>query len=162
MAEARVFTVRPLSKQARGDLRESFRIYLTTASLAYLKLSPGNLCSLHVEGADTEKTAIAWNALEPIKNTVIQASSTLQELYGIKLGDKLTITKVESAPSEADTVFVEECTSPEKLVKYGSLPDADMGHWEWSLCIRIKHEPAKTPLEQMFALGRRIQFGQQE
>lgn len=133
MAEARIFTVRPLSKQVRSDLRESFRIYLTTASLAYLKLSPGNLCSLHVEGATEKKTAIAWNAVEPIKNTVIQASGTLQELYGIKLGDKLTITKVESAPSEADTVFVEECTSPEKLVKYGPLSDADLGHWEWTL-----------------------------
>lgn len=135
MAEARIFTVRPLSKQPRNiDLRESFRIYLSTTSLAYLKLSPGNLCTLRVEGTDTEKTAIAWNAVEPIKNTVIQASGTLQELYGIKLGDKLTVTKVEKSPaSEADTVFVEECSSPERLVRFGPLSDADRGHWEWSL-----------------------------
>ncbi|KAH8690985.1 putative AAA family ATPase [Talaromyces proteolyticus] len=132
MSEARIFTVRPLAKQPRSDLRESFRVYLSPTSLAYLKLSPGNVCLLHVEGAPG-KTAIAWNAVGDIKNTVVQASSTLQDCYGIKLGDKLTITKVETELKIADRVQLQECTSSEKLSKYGPLSSGDKGHWEWSI-----------------------------
>ena len=65
------------SHPPRNDLRDAFRIYLSASSLAYLKLSPGSPCSLHLEGG-IEKTAVAWNAVGDIKTTVVQASSILQ------------------------------------------------------------------------------------
>lgn len=133
MAEARVFTLRPLPKPPRSDLRDSFRIYLSASSLAYLKLSPGSPCSLHLEGG-IEKTAVAWNAVGDIKTTVVQASSILQECYGLKLGEKLTISKLDGPLNEVDRVQLEECTHPDNLAVYGPLSDAtDLAHWEWAL-----------------------------
>ncbi|KAF5015827.1 hypothetical protein F66182_12695, partial [Fusarium sp. NRRL 66182] len=133
MAEARVFTVRPLPKPPRSDLRDSFRIYLSASSLAYLKLSPGSPCSLHLEGG-IEKTAVAWNAVGDIKTTVVQASSILQECYGIRLGEKLTISKLDRPLSEVDRVQLEDCTHPDKLAVYRPLSDAtESAHWEWAL-----------------------------
>ncbi|EED18387.1 AAA family ATPase, putative [Talaromyces stipitatus ATCC 10500] len=133
MAEARVFTLRPLPKPHRSDLRDSFRIYLSASSLAYLKLSPGSLCTLRSEGG-IEKTAVAWNAVGDIKTTVVQASSILQECYCIKLGEKLTISKLDGSLNETDRVQLEECTHPDKLVIYGPLSDAtELAHWEWAL-----------------------------
>jgi AAA family ATPase len=132
MSEARVFTLRPLAKAPRSDLRDSFRVYLSSSSLAYLKLSPGSLCSLHLEGG-VKKTAIAWNAVGDIKNTVVQTTSILQERYGIKLGEKLTISRIEVPLNEAEKVHLEECSDPDKLSKYGPLTDAEISHWEWAL-----------------------------
>lgn len=132
MTEARAFTLRPLPKPPRSDLRDSFRIYLSSSSLAYLKLSPGSLCSLQLEGGD-KKTAIAWNAVGDIKHTVVQASSILQECYGIKLGEKLTISKIEGPLSEADGVHLEECFPSDKPSTFGPLSDPEISHWEWAL-----------------------------
>lgn len=132
MTEARIFTLRPLPKPPRSDLRDSFRIYLSSSSLAYLKLTPGSLCSLHLEGG-AEKTAIAWNAVGDIKNTVVQATNVLQECYGIKLGDKVTISRIQDPLSEIDRVHLEECSPPEKISKYGELADTEISHWEWAL-----------------------------
>lgn len=136
MTDSRIFTLRPLPKPTRND--ESFRIYLSASSLAYLKLRPNDLCSLRLESG-VEKTAIAWNAVGDVRNAVVQTSNILQECYGIKLGDKLTISKLNDEPSslnEIDTVQLEECTDPEKLSTAGLelLSDKiEVSHWEWAL-----------------------------
>ncbi|KAJ9216691.1 hypothetical protein DTO166G4_1537 [Paecilomyces variotii] len=132
MAENRTFTVRPLSKQPRNDLRDSFRINLSSSSLASLKLRAGDLCDLRL-GEGSPKTAIAWAAVENIQNTVVQTSKALQECYGIKLGDKVSICKADQQLDEVDTVRLQECTDPEKLEVFGVLPETDIGHWEWCL-----------------------------
>lgn len=132
MTENRTFTVRPLSKQPRSDLRDSFRISLSSSSLASLKLRAGDLCSLKL-GEGLPKTAIAWTAVENIQNTVLQTSKTLQECYGIKLGDKVSISKVDQQLREVDVARLQECTDPEKLEVFGDISDTDIGHWEWCL-----------------------------
>ncbi|KAL1979915.1 hypothetical protein VTN96DRAFT_5000 [Rasamsonia emersonii] len=132
MSESRLFTVRPLSKQPKNDLRDWFRIYLSPSSLTFLKLRAGDLCFLQ-QSEGPPKTAIAWTALENIQNTVVQTSKVLQDCYGIKLGDKLTITRLDDSLDEVATVLLEECTDSDKLANYGSLLDADKQHWEWAL-----------------------------
>lgn len=132
MADIRSFTVRPLSKQARSDLKDAFRIYLSSSSLAALRLRADDLCTL--TWADgSPKTAIAWTALENIQSTVVQTSRTLQENYGIKIGEKVAITKIDGTLDEIASIILVDCSDAEKIDRYGAIADEERCHWEWTL-----------------------------
>lgn len=132
MSETRFFTVRPLSKQPRSDLKDSFRILLSSSSLAYLRLRAGDICQLNpIDGPP--KTAIAWAAVENIQNTVVQTSRTLQECYAIKIGEKISINRVDGPPEEIESVSLVECSDPDRLERYGPLFYPDRAHWSWAL-----------------------------
>ena len=101
------FLVRPSPE------KETFRIKLTAASLLGHKLKPGDLCSIAVlpENAassvfeDTEKLAIASEASgNGMKDSIVQTSKSLQDLYGLKLGDKVSISRVSETLQDAATV----------------------------------------------------------
>lgn len=132
MADVRSFTVRPLSKQARSDLKDAFRIYLSSSSLAALRLRADDLCTLSwAEGSP--KTAIAWTAVENIQSTVVQMSRTLQDSYGIKVGDKVAITKIDGTLDEIESITLVDCSDAEKIERYGPIADEEKSHWEWTL-----------------------------
>lgn len=132
MSDARFFTVRPLSKQPRSDLKDSFRILLSSSSLAYLKLRAGDACQL-ITADGLPKTAIAWTAVENIQNTVVQTSRTLQECYAIKLGEKISVNRVDGPLEDIELISLVECSDPDRLEKYGQLPYPDQVHWAWAL-----------------------------
>ncbi|PWY69806.1 AAA-domain-containing protein [Aspergillus sclerotioniger CBS 115572] len=132
MSETRYFTVRPLSKQSRNDHRDAFRVYLSLSSLAFLKLRAGEPCNIYLPGGSS-RTAVAWNATENIQNTVVQTSRTLQERYGIKIGEKITISKTDGPLDEITRVSILECSDSDRLAKYGAIPPSDICHWSWSL-----------------------------
>ncbi|PYH47275.1 putative AAA family ATPase [Aspergillus saccharolyticus JOP 1030-1] len=132
MAETRSFTVRPLSKQTRNDHRDAFRVYLSSSSLASLRLRAGDVCALYVPG-EASKYAIAWNAVENIQNTVVQTSRTLQECYGFKIGEKVAISKVDAPLQEAQTVSLVDCSDDDKITRFGTIPPNDIKYWAWSL-----------------------------
>ncbi|BDD55001.1 hypothetical protein MAP00_000560 [Monascus purpureus] len=133
MSELRMFTVRPLSKQPRSDMKDAFRIFLSSSSLAALKLRAGDACTLQPVNGPS-RTAIAWTATENIQNTVVQTSRTLQDCYAIKLGEKISISKVvDGSLEDIESIYLVECTDPERLEKYGDLYHMDRAHWEWSL-----------------------------
>ena len=132
MSEARLFTVRPLSKQSRSDFKDAFRVHLSSSSLAALRLRVGEVCNLQpAEGPP--KTAIAWNAAENIQNTVVQTSRALQDCYGIKLGEKISIYRVDHDLEAIHAVSLQDCSDPDRLAKYGQLSHADRIHWTWGL-----------------------------
>jgi AAA family ATPase len=133
MSEVRSFTARPLSKQqARKDLRDAFRVYLSSSSLAALRLQTESICTLR-QADGPPRTAIAWYAAENIQNTVMQISRTLQDCYEIKIGEKVSITRAEGPLEEIDLVTLADCSDPEKIAKHGSILDNDRSHWEWAL-----------------------------
>ena len=132
MSETRYFTVRPLSKQSRNDHRDAFRVYLSLSSLAFLKLRAGEPCNIYLPGGPL-RTAVAWNATENIQNTVVQTSRTLQERYGIKIGEKITISKTDRPLDEITRVSIMECSDSDRVAKYGTIPPSDICHWSWSL-----------------------------
>ncbi|KAJ5096257.1 hypothetical protein NUU61_005613 [Penicillium alfredii] len=132
MSELRSFTARPLSKQARSDFKDAFRIYLSSSSLAALRLRAGDICSL-TPADGPPKTAIAWTATENIQNTVVQTSRTLQDRYGIKIGDKVAISRIDDALEDIESVSLLDCSDPEKLAKLGPIAEAERCHWEWAL-----------------------------
>ncbi|PLN81178.1 AAA-domain-containing protein [Aspergillus taichungensis] len=132
MSEPRFFTVRPLSKQPRSDHKDAFCIYLASTSLASLRLRPGDVCSLTPPG-EASKTAIAWRASENIQTSVLQASRTLQDCYGIKPGEKVSVNKLEQPLEEIEAISLLECSDTDRTAKYGPLAHADKNHWAWSL-----------------------------
>ncbi|KAJ5580894.1 ATPase [Penicillium hetheringtonii] len=134
MAELRSFTARPLSKQPnpKSDHRDAFRIYLSSSSMASLRLRAGDPCSLTLsEGSP--KTAIAWTAVENIQNTVFQTSRTLQDLYGIKIGEKIAITKLDNGLDELASVSLVDSSDAERIEKYGPIPVEERHFWAWVL-----------------------------
>ncbi|KAJ5144766.1 ATPase [Penicillium atrosanguineum] len=132
MSEIRSFTVRPLSKQARSDYKDAFRVYLSSSSLAALRLRADDLCCLtSAEGAP--KTAIAWTAVENIQSTVVQTSRALQDCYGIKVGEKVGISRIDGALDNVESVFLLDCSEHEKIARYGSIAAEERCHWEWAL-----------------------------
>lgn len=132
MSEFRIFTVRPMSKQLRNDYKDAFRVHLSSSSLAALKLRAGDVCNMKpIEGPP--KTAIAWTATENIQNTVVQASRTLQDCYGIKLGEKVSLYKADKDLEPIELISLEECSDSDRITKYGQLSHADRPYWTWCL-----------------------------
>ena len=129
------FRVRPFSRSARTDYKDVFRVYLSRPALVSLKLEPGDPCCLLLDdGLDKHspatRPAIAWNAAETsIKDNVVQISKSLQELYGFKLEDRVSVRRVEEGIADAVFVVVREVGIEEA----GALNDTDKPHWEWYL-----------------------------
>ncbi|KAL4785844.1 P-loop containing nucleoside triphosphate hydrolase protein [Aspergillus varians] len=132
MPENRDFAVRPLPKQVRNDHRDAFRVYLSTTSLATLKLKAGDVCRLLLPGG-ASKQAIAWNSPESIGKSLVQTSRTLQDCYGIKLGDQVSIIRVDEVLVEIGSISLIDCSDPDRLEKYGPIALPDRNHWAWAL-----------------------------
>lgn len=95
------FTVRPSNTD-----KEAFRINLNAVSMLSMKLKSGDTCEIQggfVDSSGRKKLAIAWEA-SGIKDYVVQTSKVLQECYGLKLGDKITITRSAARVEDTDVV----------------------------------------------------------
>ncbi|ERF76763.1 hypothetical protein EPUS_02302 [Endocarpon pusillum Z07020] len=126
------FTVRPLSRPPRSDLKDALRVNISASALLSLKLRPGDLCLLQ-QDASPERPAIAWQAVEKIQDNVIQISKMLQDLYGLKLGDKISLSNTNTAVQDAHAVKVREVVELESSPPIGPLSDEDRAHWAWLL-----------------------------
>ncbi|KAI9873840.1 MAG: AAA+-type ATPase [Pleopsidium flavum] len=131
MAEAPKYTVRPFSKQARTDLKDAFRIYLSPATLLLHKLRAGDPCHMYT-AEKPPRTAIAWTASEKIQHNVVQTSKVLQTLYGFRLGDKVSISQQETPVQDVINVSVLETTQDNGLLS-STIEQKDQRHWEWFL-----------------------------
>ena len=118
------FTVRPFDGPGKSDYKGAFRVYLSSPALMSLKLRVGDLCQLKLDGFSA-KTAIAWNAAQKIQDSIVQTSKTLQELYGLKLGDKVTVEKVQRPLVVPKQVKLWEVTDGNT-----ALSEDSRAHWE--------------------------------
>lgn len=136
MSEVHSFTARPLSKQPRSDFKDAFRVYLSSHSLAALRLRAGDVCSLTSPDAPP-KTVIAWTATENIKDNLVQTSRILQDCYGVKVGEKVAISRIDDTMAEIESVILVECSDPEKTAKHGDISEDEKCHWEWALAYQL-------------------------
>lgn len=98
------FTVRPSSTD-----KDAFRVSLNVVSMLGLKLKSGDICEFTgglPEPSGRKKLAIAWEA-SGIKDYVVQTSKLLQECYGLKLGDKITISRSLMPVEDATVVTLQ-------------------------------------------------------
>lgn len=135
-AEGPKYTVRPFSKPARTDLKDTFRIYLSPATLLLHKLRAGDPSQIYTSDKP-RRTAIAWTALEKIQDNVVQTSKVLQTLYGLKLGDKITISKQDARVQEVVSVSVTESTQNSGVSSF-TMEEQDRKHWEWFLELPLR------------------------
>ena len=127
MTQAQRFTVRPFpSRLARADQKDAFRVLLSPSALLSLNLRAEEPCTLQLENG-VKRTAIAWTAVERIQDTVVQATSTLQDLYGLKLGDRIVIARLDEPVPSAEIVILRDATGVDQL------SEVDKRHWEWYL-----------------------------
>ena len=131
MSGKHMFTIRPLSRPARADFKDAFRICFSASALLSLNLRPGDLCQID-PGDGNLKTAVAWSATEKIQETVVQTSKTLQEIYGIKLGDKIQVAIYDGPVPEASEVHLKVDDVAPSDSGVDVLGD-EKSHWEWFL-----------------------------
>ncbi|KIV84523.1 hypothetical protein PV11_00298 [Exophiala sideris] len=98
------FVVRPSNTD-----RDAFRVKLTAVSMLSLKLKSGDTCEIRkVEDDDLQhgkKLAIAWEASGAgMSDKIVQTSKLLQEVYGVKLGDKIIIARSSQSLQSADRI----------------------------------------------------------
>jgi AAA family ATPase len=137
------FTVRP-SVPEKDPLRGVLRAKLTAASLLGLKLRPGDLCSIRHEGSTSnhewapgqqqlngeQKFAIAWEySGTGMKDNIVQTSKALQEMYGLKLGDRVIVEKAQQEIQDAETVQLQPLA--------GGTMDLPQHFWEQVAAIKL-------------------------
>ncbi|KAI9676653.1 MAG: AAA+-type ATPase [Trizodia sp. TS-e1964] len=130
------YTVRPLSKPPRNDLKDSFKVFVSSNALyAHLKMKPGDVCTVRISSAVGTKprrhSAIIWNAIERIQDSIIQTSIVLQELYGLKLGDKVIIEPKDSPLLDAQQIKLRDVSEAIDLGIADSALESENNHWAW-------------------------------
>ena len=138
LSDPRLYTVRPFSKPARTDLKDVFRVYLSPSTLLLHKLRSGDLCLLQIPGEqdDIENVsipAIAWNAPERIQDNIVQTSKVLQELHGLRLGDKVSIRPLFEPIVDIYTITLSEIPLAALENPLACLDTLETEHWAWFL-----------------------------
>ncbi|KAJ4516457.1 AAA+-type ATPase [Exophiala dermatitidis] len=122
------FIVRPSNTD-----KDPFRVKLTAVSMLSLKLKSGDTCELQSidfeehdqkKKKNKKKLAIAWEASGAgMKDTIVQTSKLLQEVYGFKLGDKILVSRSTHAVQDSAVISIEHLGTP-------SLSEEDKHFWE--------------------------------
>ncbi|MCJ1476948.1 AAA+-type ATPase [Lambiella insularis] len=150
LSDPRLYTVRPFSKSARTDLKDVFRVYLSPSILLLHKLRSGEYCMLQTQrDSDTSGEGavpvIAWIAPEKIQDAVVQTSKALQELHGLKLGDKVSIRSLHEPMSEVQSVVLSEIALPALENPLLYLDNVEQQHWSWYLELPLSKAEVLCP-----------------
>lgn len=138
LSDPRFYIVRPFSKPPRTDLKDVFRVYLSPSTLLLHKLSSGDACTLQLpeeeDGPEVKSIpAIAWTAPERLQDNNVQTSKALQELRGLKLGDKVSIKALHEPITAANSVTLSEIPLADLHHPLAFLDEIERGHWAWFL-----------------------------
>ena len=132
MTQVKTYSLRPLPKPVRTDLKDVFRVYLSSNAMASHQLQSGSNVQLRTDDGRLVP-AIAWNASERIQDSVIQTSKIFQELHGLKLGGKITLEPGQYFLHDAKTVTLCEVERSESGPILAPLNGTESKHWAWFL-----------------------------
>ena len=132
MTDYGTYTVRPFSKSARPDLKDVFHVFLSTTIFQLKKIERGQFCALKLQNGQINLVQ-AWPAVEKIQDSVIQTSKSLQRIYAIRLGDKVSLVSNDKTITVAKEVTL--CESSADLSRNHDLriPESEHEHWAWLL-----------------------------
>ena len=130
--ESKTYVVRPFSKPARTDLKDVFKIHLSPATILLHKLHAGDACQVQ-KFDQVIGPAVAWPAPEKITDSVVQTSKDLQALYGLKLGDRISILRNNVSINNADFVVLCELCPMNGKTSLIPLSKIQRAHWSWFL-----------------------------
>lgn len=130
--EFKTYIVRPFSKPARTDSKDVFRIHLSPATILLHELHAGDAYQVQ-KFNQIIGPAIAWPAPEKIIDSVVQTSKDLQALYGLKLGDRISILRNRVSIKDADSVVLCEFYPMNVKTFLPLLNELQRAHWSWFL-----------------------------
>lgn len=163
LSDPRLYTVRPFSKPARNDLKDVFRVYLSPSILLLYKLRSGEYCMLQKSEslAEISVPAIAWAAPEKIQDNVVQTSKAFQELHGLKLGDKVSLSRLHESTSDIHSIVLSEIDIPALENPLSYLNQSEQQHWAWYLELPLSKAEILCPgmvLEEVELKGQKRTF----
>ncbi|KAL8694223.1 MAG: hypothetical protein Q9218_001110 [Villophora microphyllina] len=135
-----MYTVRPYNS-AKANLKDAFRIFLSSTELHSKGFRPGDPCQLRTTD-DLSFPAIVWPATEKIQNHIIQTSKILQNVYGLKLGDQVHLSRSPNSVLDANDVVITEC---EEQDGQSRLTGNERAHWAWLLEYELQQAEMLCP-----------------
>ena len=141
-AQAR-YKVRPFPEK-EIQTKEVFKILLSPATLLLLGLAPGSICKIKTPQG-LAGPAIAWNALKEIKDDVVQVPKALQELYGLKLESRVSITTSDETVVGASDIALSEISHDVSATPQTSLNEDERFHWAFILGFDIRNSDLLSP-----------------
>lgn len=160
MTTSQVYVVRPLSRSPRVELKDIFRVYLSSTALQLNKLRPGDICTVLTSG-DIKGPAFVWPAPEKIQDSIIQLSKPLQVLYEIKLGDKVSLSCNNELVEDSTRINLREIPQANPATPLPTLDDVDRPHWIYVLEYVLQKAEFICPgvvLENVELVGERRTF----
>lgn len=143
MIDTKMYTVRPYNS-AKANLKDAFRIFLSSTELHSKGFHPGDSCQLRTKN-NSMFPAIVWPAAENIQNHIIQTSKTLQSVYGLKLGDHVHLVRSSNSILEAHHVSVTEVEDHDNKSRPASLSQTETEHWAWLLEYELQQAEVLCP-----------------
>ena len=134
MAAIDKYRVRPSPEKGRQDI---LKILLPSTTFLILGINPGQICYI----GSLQKTigpAIAWNSTEKIKDDVVQVSKALQELYGLRLDSKVSISPSDQKVVDAHNVSLCEIPQDDSDCPLPELSDEDRLGWASGLVFPLQ------------------------
>lgn len=126
------------------DLKDIFRVYLSSTALQIHKLHPGDVCMVLTTG-DTKGPVIVWPAHEKIQDTIIQVSKPLQVLYEIKLGDKISLSQNNESVEDSARVNLREVPQANSAAPPPTLHEVHKPHWIHALELILQEAEFISP-----------------
>ena len=137
MISSQEYVARPPSKNSPVKLEEFFRVYLSPTALQRRNLKPGKEVLL-LETGDVKGAVIVWLASqnsekEKIKDTEVQISKPLQELYDIKIGSKITLSELNESVEDCIRINLQEVPQANSSTQSSTLNEVNRPHWTYLL-----------------------------
>ena len=135
------YRVRPSPEKGRQDV---FKILLSPTTFLLLGIKSGDMCYIQV----LQKTlgpAIAWHSSEKIKDDVVQVSKFLQELYGLRLDNRVSISPSDQQIANACDIILREVRQDNSDFSMSELNETDRLNWAWILKFALRKADVLAP-----------------
>lgn len=133
MSNLQVYTVRELSKSHRVELKEVFRVYLSSRALHIRNLRSGDICTVVKKTGDIQGAVVVWPAAEKTEDKLIRVSRPLQVLYDIKLNDEIYLSKKDEPVEDCICINLREIPSANSAVSPSILNEINEPYWKFAL-----------------------------
>lgn len=129
---SQTYIVRPSPRSARPNAKHLLQVILPVSAFPQNNLRAGNICQIKTEDGKVGPVLV-WPSAEKIQDSIIQVPKNLQDLYGLKLGDKVSILRDKVFVEDARSITLSEVSHPGIETSLPCLSENDRLHWAWIL-----------------------------
>ena len=153
--------MRELSKSHRVELKEIFRIYLSSTALQVRNLRSGDICVVVKKTGDVKGAVVVWPAAEKTEDKIIRISKPLQAVYDIKLNEEIFLSKKDGPVEDCTLVNLREVPQANSATSSSTLNEINRSHWIFVLEHILQKAEFTCPgvkLENVELVGERKTF----